>query len=410
MSANRNIGVLLSASPHEGGSYQWTMNILEVLQDFSKTRGNTKIHVFNYPSYSVLVQSEFPNFVFHRIHTLPTLMSSVVRKIFVMVPGSIGIIKHIFPLNWILAKRNIDLMVFPTTTIDSSFCKTKHIFFHADISHVFYPDFPEVSANGVLRHRHILFKYGLRNADQIIAESEQLRNDIAKYYGADPSKTDVVYQILPQALLKYDIVEDDETIDFRLQLPDKYIFYPAQLWEHKNHKNLLFALDLLRAEFPDLCLVLTGSRQKGDERIFSLIEELGLKGHVKYFGYVQDKFMRTLYQRAQALVMPTYFGPTNIPTLEAFYYGCPAVISDLPGVTEQTGEAAIRFDPSSPKDIARKVRSVLTDNELRNRMIAEGYERLKLLSYENYRDALFAVLDKGLNRNQEASSRTTQHP
>ena len=48
-----------------------------------------------------------------------------------------------------------------------------------------------------------------------------------------------------------------------------------------------------------------------------------------------------LYTEALALVMPTYFGPTNLPPLEAFQTGTPVLYSDLPGMREQVGDAAI---------------------------------------------------------------------
>ena len=382
---------------HGGGSYQWTINILHVLNDYRKSHGNITIHIFKYLQYENVdeLKSVFPDFYIHTIGKIEKLKAGFLRKLAFTIPSLIPFIRQFFPLNSIITKKNIDLMLFPTTVLDSSLCNQKHIFFLADIAHVFYPWFPEVSANGQLRIRHILFKYGLHHADQIVVESKQLRSDIAKYYGADETKTDVLYQIFSQTLENTDF-KDDEYANFRHNLPSRYVFYPAQLWEHKNHRNLLHAMKLVSGEFPDLCLVLTGSRKEGDKQIFTLIKELELHNNVKYLGYVPDEFMPILYKNAQALVMPTYFGPTNIPTLEAFYYGCPAVISELPGVIEQTGDAALLFNPDLPEDIAKKIILVLKNENLRNEMVRKGYERLRVLSYENYRDTLFAILDKNL--------------
>lgn len=398
MLQNKRIGVLITTPRHGGGSYQWTINILHVLNDYRKSHGNITIHIFFvYLQYENVdeLKSVFPDFYFHTIGKIEGLKSVFLRGLAIAIPFLIPFIRPFFPLNSNIMKNHIDLMLFPTTLLDSSLCNHKHIFFLGDIAHVFYPWFPEVSENGQLRTRHILFKYGLHHADQIVVESKQLREDIAKYYGADETKTDVLYQILSQTLKNIDFKDDDCT-NFRLSLPQRYIFYPAQLWEHKNHRNLLHAMKLIVKEFPDLCLVLTGSRKKGDQQIFTLIKELKLHDNVKYFGYITDKYLSILYRNAQALVMPTYFGPTNIPTLEAFYYGCPAIISEIPGVIEQTRDAAILFNPNLPEDMANKIRLVLKDDNLRKEMIQKGYERLSVLSYENYRNTLFAILDKNL--------------
>ncbi len=397
---NKNIGVFITMSRHGGGSYQWVVNILQVLNDYAELHNNVTIHMFQYSEYEGAdeLQSAFSGFFFHEIGKVNHFIMGVLRRVAHIIPFLISALRPIFPLNSILAQKQIALVLFPTTNLDSALCNRKHIFFLADIAHVFYPHFPEVSTNGQLRFRHILFKYGLSHADQIVVESKQLRNDIAKYYQADVTKTDVLYQTFSKTLESHkDEAEiDNEQADFKRTIPSRYVFYPANLWEHKNHKNLLYAMKLVIGEIPDLCLVLAGSRKKGDQRIFSLIEELELQNNVKYLGYVPDKFMPILYKNAQALVMPTYFGPTNIPTLEAFHYGCPAVISDLPGGTEQTGDAALLFNPDSPEDMADKIMLVLKNEELRQEMVRKGYERVKILSYENYRNNLFAILDKNL--------------
>jgi len=86
--------------------------------------------------------------------------------------------------------------------------------------------------------------------------------------------------------------------------------------------------------------------------------------------------------------MPTYFGPTNIPTLEAFYYRCPAVISNLPGVYEQARDAVLYFDPNDPNDIAHKIYS-LNNNDLRESLIIKGHIRSQELSFDNYYNKRF---------------------
>ncbi|MCK5344753.1 MAG: glycosyltransferase family 4 protein [Candidatus Heimdallarchaeota archaeon] len=395
---DKRVGVLITTPRHGGGSYQWTINILNVLNDYRKSHSNITIHIFFvYLQYENVdeLKSAFPDFHFYTIEKIEGFKSVFLRGLAMTIPFLIPHIRQFFPLNSNLKKEHINLMLFPTTLLDSSLCNQKHIFFLGDIAHVFYPWFPEVSENGQLRTRHILFKYGLQNADQIIVESKQLRKDIAKYYGADETKTNVLYQVLPQTLENMDF-EDDECTNFKLNLPPRYIFYPAQLWEHKNHRNLLKAMKLVVKEFSDLYLILTGSRKKGDEQIFTLIEELKLSNNVKYYGYIEDKYLSILYKNAQALVMPTYFGPTNIPTLEAFYYGCPAIISEISGVIEQTRDAALLFKPNLPEDIASKIILVLKDDNLQKDMIQKGYERLNVLSYENYRNTLFAILEKNL--------------
>ncbi len=402
MSESHNIGIEYFVPRLGGGSYQFAMNITRALDDYAKTHSHSKIHVFSSGRVELEeIRSRFPDFCFHRIGELAKIYSAVLRRVFSAVPPLVSGLRYLYPLNWIARQQHIDLMIFPGITFDTSFYRSRQITLFTDIAHVFYPQFLEIAAYGELRRRNTLFKYGVRYADQIVVESEQLRNDIVKYYGADPAKIAILHQTVSQTLVALEtLAEDEESLEFKRALPKRYFFYPAQLWEHKNHKNLLYALKILTTEYPDLQFILVGSRKPGDQKIFDLIDGLELNENVKWMGYVSDAFLRVLYKNAYALVMPGYFGPTNIPTLEAFYYGCPAVISDLPGVREQTEDAALLFDPDSPQDIAAKMRMVLSDEALRGNLVTRGSKRLEALGYESYRNTFFTILDKNLNLRQ----------
>ena len=54
------------------------------------------------------------------------------------------------------------------------------------------------------------------------------------------------------------------------------------------------------------------------------------------------------------MVMPSYFGPTNMPPLEAFAMKTPVVVSDLPGIRDQVGEAALLVEPENPKALSEE--------------------------------------------------------
>ena len=396
-----NIGMLYYMPRHGGGTFQLTENVMCALKDYAETRGTSRVHLF-FSARQVEeldeIKSRFPNFLINRISKPTRVYSAVLRRVFSAVPPLVSGLRYLYPLNWIARQQHIDLMIFPGITFDASFYRGRQITLFTDIAHVFYPQFPELAADGELRRRNTLFKYGVRYADQIVVESEQLRNDTVKYYGADPTKIAILHQTVSQTLVALEtLAEDVETVEFKRTLPKRYLFYPAQLWAHKNHKNLLYAFKILTAKHPDLHLILVGSRKPGDQQIFDLIDKLGINENVRWMGYVPDKFIPVLYRNACALVKPGYIGPTNIPTLEAFYYGCPAVITDLPGVQEQTADAAMLFDPDSPQDIADKINLVLVDEMVRHNLVEKGYERLKVLGYESYKDAFFAILDKNLN-------------
>jgi len=59
-------------------------------------------------------------------------------------------------------------------------------------------------------------------------------------------------------------------------------------------------------------------RARTFREVMSLRSQLALESEILYLGYVPDEDRSGLYAGAAALVMPTFFGPTNIPVLEAW--------------------------------------------------------------------------------------------
>jgi glycosyltransferase involved in cell wall biosynthesis len=396
----KRIGLMLSVLPYGGGSYQWTQNILKALGDFTENEDLVQVIIFHSDrqgNYDFL-KNQFPSFIFIETRRFSNTILSILTHIFIRIPKLLPIIRLFNPLNVLFDKNKIDLVIFPGATLNVAFCNKRSIFMFTDIAHVFYPEFPELSKGKELKIRNQIFNYGVKCADQIIVESEQLKKDVVKYYGADESKIDILLQTFPQQLI-YDknsskTTEEKQNFD----LPRDYIFYPAQLWEHKNHVRLLKALKIVHTKFPEIVLVLSGSRQNAAEKIFQTIHDLNLEDKVRYLGYIPDSQVPALYKNAKMLVKPGFIGPTNIPTLEAFYYGCPAVIADIPGVTEQTGDAALLFDPTSEYDIAEKIILLLENKSLREELTRRGYERIKILSFGNYKKQFFSILEKNLRK------------
>jgi glycosyltransferase involved in cell wall biosynthesis len=397
----KKIGLMMSVLPYWGGTYQWTLNILKALSDFIENEEHVQVIIFHSDrqgNYNLL-KKRFPSLIFIETSRFSRIFSTIlINNIFVHLPILLPVIRMLYPQNALFDKNKIDLIIFPGGTLHVAFCNKKNIFMFTDIEHVFYPYFPEVSKNGQLKVRDRVFSYGVKWADQIVVESEQLKRDVVKYYGADESKIDILYQTFSQQLIyeENSILSTEEKQ--KLELPCDYIYYPAQLWEHKNHVTLLKALKIVHTKFPEIVLILSGSRQNAAEGIFTMIHDLNLEDKVRYLGYVPDSQIPILYRNAKMLVMPTFFGPTNIPTLEAFYYGCPAVISDIPGVTEQTGNAALLFNPRSEHDLAEKIILLLENKSLRDELIQRGYERTRILSFENYKKQFFPILEKNLRK------------
>src|SRR5207344_157083 len=82
-----------------------------------------------------------------------------------------------------------------------------------------------------------------------------------------------------------------------------------------------------------------------------LSSNLGVANQVITLPYVPDALMAGLYLGSEGLVMPTFFGPTNIPILEAWRMGRPVITSNIRGVSRQARDAALLVDPNSDEEL-----------------------------------------------------------
>ena len=170
----------------------------------------------------------------------------------------------------------------------------------------------------------------------------------------------------------------------RLQLPDKFLFYPAQFWVHKNHLRLLEAFREVAAEVPDLNLVLTGKKRDEYGVVMSAISKFGLDEKVRHLGYVEQEDLQAIYKLATALVMPSLFESVSIPIYEAFQVGTPVVASDILAIPEQVGDAGLLFDPKSVASIRDAILRIVRDPETARLLGRRGRDRMLTMTPERY--------------------------
>ncbi|HOX06162.1 MAG TPA: glycosyltransferase family 1 protein [Planctomycetota bacterium] len=276
-----------------------------------------------------------------------------------------------------------------------------------DLQHRLQPEFPEVSAGSEWAGRERLYAGVARSAELLLADSEVGREDILACYGAagaEPGRV-MALPFLPGPGLAAEVsAAEVRRVREARGLPERYLFYPAQFWPHKNHLRIIEALGRLRREAGlEVCAAFCGSHS-GElrERTFAAVREeaarLGLGGAVRHLGYVPDAEMAALYAGAVALVMPTFFGPTNIPVLEAWALGCPVITSDIRGIREQCGDAAVLVDPRSAESIAGGIRRVWTDEALRRDLAEKGRRRRSAYTFGDYCARLRGIIEEAKAR------------
>jgi glycosyltransferase involved in cell wall biosynthesis len=101
-----------------------------------------------------------------------------------------------------------------------------------------------------------------------------------------------------------------------------------------------------------------------------------------------------LYRNALALTYVTFFGPENLPPLEAFALGCPVIASNVSGAQEQLGDAAMLVDPKDEEQIANAIKLVHDDLHVRRTLVERGIHRASKWTGEDFVRSVFSILDE----------------
>jgi glycosyltransferase involved in cell wall biosynthesis len=261
-----------------------------------------------------------------------------------------------------------------------------------DLQHRLQPFFPEVSAGTQYAFRDNAYREVLRRASLVIAGTQTGLDEIVRFYGVAPARV----RVLPHPTPRFALDASSQPSPRPASAPrEPYLYYPAQFWPHKNHVNLMEALHLLRArDGLDISLVLSGSDQGNAGFVKEAAARLGVTDAVRMLGFVSQEDLVGLYRNALALTYVTFFGPENLPTLEAFALGCPVVASDVAGAREQLGDAALFVAATKPEEIAAAVHRLHGDPALRETLIDRGRARARRFTGEDFVAGVCEWLDE----------------
>ncbi len=414
-----HLGIIPQLGPFAGGVHQYSLTILDSLNELTQVDGNLQYTLLLQPEDEIFL-AKFDGSRWGRSLLKPPLRASQLASVFGKLWRRISPFKphwdpdriHHRPeyADW-FNRQGLDWVFYTGPSALSFEAGFPYIMPVHDLQHRLQPEFPEVSANGAWGWREYLFRNATRSATLILADSESGKQDIVDFYGpygVSPDRVKVLPYVSSYLSMKPQEA-DGIRIRQRYQLPDRYLFYPAQFWPHKNHARIVEAMGLLKAAGCEVNVVFCGSytgeiRERTFHSAMALAHRLGIAAHVYHLGYVPDEDMAGLYVEAVGLVMPTFFGPTNIPVLEAWELGCAVLTSHIRGVREQVGDAGLLIDPRSVEAIAEGMQRLWEDETLRRALIERGHRRAGAYTPADFRQRLAHIIREANERVAESKS------
>jgi glycogen(starch) synthase len=197
-------------------------------------------------------------------------------------------------------------------------------------------------------------------------------------------------------------VDDLDALRAQFAAPDeRLVLLVGRLVYEKGFQIALEALPGLIERLGHVRFLVAGSGT-AEQELVEQARALGLDAHGTFLGWIGDDVLHSLYRIADLTVVPSIYEPFGLVALEAMASGCPCLVADTGGLREvvpSDESVGLRFHSRDPESLGAMAERVLTDEALRDRLVAEAQEHVLTFDWADvarqaalvYREAANAV-------------------
>ncbi len=257
---------------------------------------------------------------------------------------------------------------------------------------------PETASPPLKAYLDAVVPRSVRRADHILADSDATRIDLINLYGLPPEKITV---LLSGVDSRFKPARADEIASVRQKYGldgVEFLLAVGTVQPRKNYARLAQALARLRQRGYDLHLVVAGGAGWLEDPIHQAVRAAGMEQFVHFIGFAPDADLPALYSAACCLAFPSLYEGFGLPVLEAMACGTPVVTSNLSSLPEVAADAALLVDPYDVEALAWALERVVSDTDLRRRLVSQGTTRAAHFTWEASARHLLAVYGQLLSR------------
>ena len=264
--------------------------------------------------------------------------------------------------------------------------------------------------------RRYRFRRSLLRAGKILAVSAATRRDVVQTLSIPPDRVRLVYSApAPEFFLHGHSVDaraagpeteehERRRILERYQITYPFLLYAGNIRPQKNIPRLVEAFAVVRNElknhpqYSDLRLIIIGDQIARNPAVRHAVIHSRVENCARFLGFVPFDTLRVFYECAAAFVFPSLYEGFGLPPLEAMASGTAVVASNVSSLPEAVNDAAMLVNPENVFDIARGIREVLLDPELRAKLVAKGREQAARFSWERTAREVIEVYEEVARR------------
>jgi glycogen synthase len=233
-------------------------------------------------------------------------------------------------------------------------------------------------------------------AERVVTCSAYMREHVADIYGLDEARISVIPNgIDPSELVP---VDDLDALRSRFAEPhERLVLLVGRLVYEKGFQLALEALPRLIERLGDVRFIVAGSGT-AERELREQANRLGLDEHGTFLGWIGDDVLHSLYRIADLTVVPSIYEPFGLVALEAMASGCPCLVADTGGLREvvPSEDVGLRFRSRDPASLGAMAERLLTDEALRDRLVAEASEHVLGFDWADVARQVAGVYDEAV--------------
>lgn len=200
--------------------------------------------------------------------------------------------------------------------------------------------------------------------NKIFTVSNFSKRELNKYFSIDLNKIEVVYSAYDHIIN----IKPDESIFQKINIKKKnYVLAVSSLNPSKNFKLILETAKSM----PEVNFIIAGG---SNSNVFKA-QGFKITKNMKFIGYVTDEELVALYKYASCFVYPSLYEGFGLPPLEAIYFNCPVIVSDIDVFKEIYGNNVLYCDKNKVSSLKEKILYLYNNkNAISNEQILNKYK------------------------------------
>lgn len=246
--------------------------------------------------------------------------------------------------------------------------------------------------------RRILARRATRQANRVLADTEQIADELRRTYRLDRDRVGVVPLAIEPAFLDAGVGPKQPDVERLAEsgIRAPYLLYAGTMLDRRHIGLLVEVFRELADERPDLTLVLAGAnrlRNPGD--LDAWLATLP-QGRAVVPGYVPEELLPALYRNAALSFYLSPYEGFGLPPMESLACGTPAIVAPGLGLDGIWPDYPYKCAELDLPTVAAVTRRALLDRQERDRVGAEGHRRIAALTWEASARQFLGEVDRAL--------------